>query len=68
MYRTRARSQVKAARSAIEAGDTAAAKEAVLAAVSELDKAAAKGVIHPNNASRRKSRLMKLLQRSQSDK
>jgi small subunit ribosomal protein S20 len=32
---------------------------AVLRAVSELDKAAQKGIIHPNNAARRKSRLMK---------
>lgn len=34
---------------------------AVRAAVSELDRAAKKGVIHRNNASRRKSRLMKQL-------
>jgi len=32
-----------------------------MAAVSSLDKAAEKGVIHPNNAARRKSRLMKKL-------
>ena len=32
--------------------------EAVGAAITALDKAAAKGVIHPNNAARRKSRLM----------
>jgi len=32
--------------------------EAVMAAVSALDKAASKGIIHPNNAARRKSRLM----------
>ncbi len=32
--------------------------EAVAAAVSALDKAAEKGIIHPNNAARRKSRLM----------
>jgi len=38
-----------------------AAQDAVRAAVSELDKAAKKGVIHKNNASRRKSRLMKQL-------
>lgn len=61
MFRTRARSHVKQARVAIQAGDEAAAKEAVMAAISELDRAAAKGVIHRNNASRRKSRLMKLL-------
>ncbi|MBI5879924.1 MAG: 30S ribosomal protein S20 [Chloroflexi bacterium] len=33
--------------------------EAIKRAVSELDRAVAKGVIHKNNAARRKSRLMK---------
>jgi len=33
----------------------------VVDAISALDKAAEKGVIHPNNAARRKSRLMKKL-------
>ena len=32
--------------------------EAVTGAIRALDKAAAKGIIHPNNAARRKSRLM----------
>lgn len=32
--------------------------EAVTAAISALDRAAEKGIIHPNNAARRKSRLM----------
>jgi small subunit ribosomal protein S20 len=32
--------------------------EAVVAAISALDKAAERGIIHPNNAARRKSRLM----------
>ncbi len=32
--------------------------EAVTAAISALDKAASKGILHPNNAARRKSRLM----------
>lgn len=32
--------------------------EAVTAAISALDKAAQKGIIHPNNAARRKQRLM----------
>ena len=35
-----------------------AGPEAVEAAISALDRAAAKGIIHPNNAARRKSRLM----------
>ena len=37
------------------------AAEAVRKAASELDKAAKKGVLHKNNAARRKSRLMKQL-------
>ncbi len=59
-FRGAARSAVSQARAALEAGapDT---KEAVLQAISVLDKAAEKGVLHPNNAARRKGRLMKKL-------
>ena len=55
-----ARTAVNQARAAFdeEAPET---KEAVLKAISELDKAAEKGVIHKNNAARRKGRLMKRL-------
>ncbi len=35
------------------------AQDAVATAISALDRAAKKGVIHPNTAARRKSRLMK---------
>jgi small subunit ribosomal protein S20 len=42
-------------------GELEAAQAAVVAAISSLDKAAEKGVIHPNNAARRKARLMKKL-------
>lgn len=42
-------------------GELESAQRVVLAAISSLDKAAEKGVIHPNNAARRKSRLMKKL-------
>ena len=45
----------------IFAGDLEAAKAAVTAAVSALDKAAEKHILHTNNAARRKSRLMKKL-------
>ena len=38
-----------------------ASRAAVEQALSELDKAASKGVIHKRNAARRKSRLMKQL-------
>ena len=43
---------------AIEEGNLDNAKSATTEAVKALDKAAAKGAIHKNNASRRKSRLM----------
>jgi small subunit ribosomal protein S20 len=57
-----ARSAVIKARAAFEAGSPETeTKEAVMKAISELDKAAERGVIHKNNAARRKSRLMKQL-------
>jgi small subunit ribosomal protein S20 len=49
----------------IFSGELEAAREAVTAAISALDKAAEKGVIHPNNAARRKSRLMDKLNQAQ---
>lgn len=49
----------------IFSGELKAAQEAVAAAITSLDKAAEKGVIHPNNAARRKSRLMKKLNEAQ---
>jgi len=61
MYRGSTRAAVRDARSAIEAGDAEESRTAVLEAISALDKAAAKGVIHKNNAARRKSRLVKRL-------
>jgi len=61
VFRGRARTFVKKARVAIESGDVENARKAILDAVSALDTAAARGVIHKNNASRRKSRLMKQL-------
>jgi small subunit ribosomal protein S20 len=56
VIRGSARTAIKKARVAIAAGDANAA-ELVRAAESALDRAATKGVIHHNNASRRKSRL-----------
>ena len=50
----------------IFSGELEAAQKAVVTAISSLDKAAEKGVIHPNNAARRKSRLMKKLNEAQS--
>ena len=61
IYRGRARTFVAKARAAFGTGVVADATTATLEAISELDKAAQKGVIHKNNAARRKSRLMKRL-------
>ncbi|MCK5634960.1 MAG: 30S ribosomal protein S20 [Anaerolineales bacterium] len=61
VWLTRARSTVKQARIAIDSQDSAASVEAVNIAISELDRAASKGVIHRRNAARRKSRLLKKL-------
>jgi small subunit ribosomal protein S20 len=61
--RTRARTFVKNAREAIDSNPQTS-EEAAAAALRELDKAASRGVIHRNNAARRKSRLMKHLNRA----
>ncbi|MFH1524407.1 MAG: 30S ribosomal protein S20, partial [Chloroflexota bacterium] len=53
-----ARIAVRTARTAIDSG-IPESKAALMAAISALDKAAEKGVLHKNNAGRRKSRLMK---------
>lgn len=57
-YRSASRTLVRRAEDAIAAGDKDEAAEAVLRAVKMLDRTAGKGVIHANNAARRKSRLM----------
>lgn len=55
---TRTRTFVKRARTAIGEGDAIVSREAVERAVSELDRAVSKGVLHANNAARKKRRLM----------
>jgi small subunit ribosomal protein S20 len=61
IVRSSMRTFVKKARTILEEGDTAQAAGAVREAISALDKAAQKGIIHRNSADRRKSRLMKRL-------
>jgi small subunit ribosomal protein S20 len=60
-YRGSARIAVREARSAMASDNSEEARTSVLHAISALDKAAEKGVIHKNNAARRKGRLMKRL-------
>jgi small subunit ribosomal protein S20 len=63
----RARSSVKNARSVMESGELEGAREATQKALSALDKAAAKGILHKNNVARRKSRLMSRLAKLQKE-
>jgi small subunit ribosomal protein S20 len=58
MVRSATKTIVKRAETAIAAGDPEAARLAVRAALSNLDRAAKKGVVHANAAARRKSRLV----------
>ena len=60
-YRGATRSAIKSARAALSAENVEEARAATMLAVSRLDKAAQKGVIHKKNAARRKGRLMKRL-------
>ncbi len=61
IFRGSTRTQVKDAKEAIASGDKEKANAEVKEAIQKLDRAAAKGVVHKNNAARRKSRLMKRL-------
>ena len=66
--RSSVRTAVTKARNLLEQKDMDAAKVAVVEAAAALDRAAKKGVIHPNNAARRKSRLAKQLNATQKAK
>jgi small subunit ribosomal protein S20 len=64
IVRARTRTAIRAARESTPEE----APAATLAAISALDRAAQKGVIHRNNAARRKSRLMKRLAQAETAK
>lgn len=57
--RSKVKTSIKKVYAAIEAKDKAAAQAALVAATSEISKAATKGVYHKNNSSRKISRLTK---------
>lgn len=59
--RSRCKTSITKAEKFIFSGEIESAQKAVVSAVSSLDRAAEKGIIHSNNAARRKSRLMKKL-------
>ncbi|MBI2955605.1 MAG: 30S ribosomal protein S20 [Chloroflexi bacterium] len=58
-FRSAVKTYISKAERSITRRDLDIAASAVAEAISELDKAAEKGIIHPNNAARRKSRLMR---------
>ncbi|MFN8498659.1 MAG: 30S ribosomal protein S20 [Anaerolineae bacterium] len=62
---SRSRTFMKKTLKAIDAGDLDEAQAAFIEAQSALDKAAEKGIIHKNNASRHKSRLAQRIKQAQ---
>lgn len=58
---SKVKNAIKNFEKSLASADTASKQEAFVAASRELDKAAGKGVLHRNNATRRKSRLAKKL-------
>jgi small subunit ribosomal protein S20 len=63
--RSECKTRIVKAEKLIFSGRLDEANQAVTEAIRALDKAAEKGVIHANNAARRKSRLMKKLNEAQ---
>ena len=57
--RSKVKTAIKKVEAQIVAGDKALAQAALLAAISEIDKATIKGVYHANTSSRKVSRLTK---------
>ena len=64
--RTSLKTYVKRVRQAVEAGDKDQIQSALTLAYKNLDKAAQRGIIHKNQASRRKSRIASLVAKGNS--
>lgn len=58
--RTSIKTFVKKTRQAVAGGDAKSSADALKSAIKALDKAAQRGIIHKNQAARRKSRISKL--------
>jgi len=61
MVKSQTKTAIKVVLSAASANDKAAAQVALVGAVRAIDKAATKGILHKNTASRKKSRLTKMV-------
>ena len=66
--RSELKTVIKHVKTAVEAGDKAAAQAAATTAYRKLDKAVAKGVIHKNQAANRKSGVQNLVNSSRSSR
>jgi small subunit ribosomal protein S20 len=55
--KSKVKTYVKKVEAAIESGDKKVANDALLAAISEIDKATKKGIYHKNTSARKVSRL-----------
>jgi len=61
MIKSRTKTAIKKVIAAVGEGNKDAATAALISALSTIDKACSKGVYHKNNASRKKSRLTKMV-------
>lgn len=61
--KTETRTLLGRANRSLDSGDSEAAETAVALAIRTLDRAVQKGILHRNNAARRKSRMMAKLSR-----
>ncbi|MBN1643586.1 MAG: 30S ribosomal protein S20 [Dehalococcoidales bacterium] len=64
--RSLCKTKITQAEKLVSAGKADEARKAVLSASRSLDKAASRGNLHPNNATRRKARLVKKLNKIKS--
>ena len=61
MIKSRTKTAMKKVFVALESGDKTSATTALTDAISQIDRAATKGIYHKNNAARKKSRLTTLV-------
>ena len=57
IVKTQTKTAIKKFLVAVDSGDKDVAKAALIRAISAIDRATTKGILHKNNASRKKSRL-----------
>ncbi len=59
-WKTKLKTAIKEFEKIVDEGNASAAQDKLSQAIKVIDKAAGKGIIHKNNAARKKSRLTKL--------